>query len=279
MHLSWVAYDQQNFIQSKRYSLEGLAIAEPIGNRLAMCVHLKALGGLNFFIGNNAEAMLYYHESLVLAQELGNRKHIILAHNELGRVVAHLGNGYEAREHFHEALQMILENQDEAWMLTTLAGIADLMAAESNAERAVELIVHPILNPRFRRDERQLAERLRSELEASLAPEVYHAAWERGMKRDVNALLAELLTEFSQPVVSNGLKTTLTTEHDINPLTERELEILRLAADGLSNREIADQLVLAVSTVKWYINEIFSKLHVTTRTQAVARARRLGLLS
>jgi LuxR family maltose regulon positive regulatory protein len=62
-----------------------------------------------------------------------------------------------------------------------------------------------------------------------------------------------------------------------DPLTERELEILCLIAEGMSNREIADQLVLAVSTVKWYVNEIFGKLHVTNRTLAVARARALGL--
>ncbi len=63
------------------------------------------------------------------------------------------------------------------------------------------------------------------------------------------------------------------------PLSQRELEVLRLIADGLSNGEIADQLVLAKSTIKWYVNEIFSKLDATSRTQAVARAKTLGLLS
>ena len=63
------------------------------------------------------------------------------------------------------------------------------------------------------------------------------------------------------------------------PLKNRELEILRLIADGLSNREIAERLFLAVTTVKWYVREILSKLHVNNRTQAVARARTLGMLS
>jgi ATP/maltotriose-dependent transcriptional regulator MalT len=62
-------------------------------------------------------------------------------------------------------------------------------------------------------------------------------------------------------------------------LTERELEILRLVAVGMSNKEIAEELVLAVNTVKWYISEIMSKLHVANRTQAVAHARTLGWLS
>jgi LuxR family maltose regulon positive regulatory protein len=64
-----------------------------------------------------------------------------------------------------------------------------------------------------------------------------------------------------------------------NPLTERELEVLHLVATGQSNREISRQLVLALGTVKWYISEIYSKLGVTSRTQAVARARELGLIA
>jgi LuxR family maltose regulon positive regulatory protein len=64
----------------------------------------------------------------------------------------------------------------------------------------------------------------------------------------------------------------------IEPLTERELEVLRLIAAGLSNREIAQQLFVAVSTVKSHINHIFGKLEAKSRTQAVARAQVLGLL-
>jgi ATP/maltotriose-dependent transcriptional regulator MalT len=62
------------------------------------------------------------------------------------------------------------------------------------------------------------------------------------------------------------------------PLSERELEVLRLLAAGLANGQIAEQLFLAVGTVKRHVFNIYGKLGVTSRTSAVARARELGLL-
>ncbi len=64
----------------------------------------------------------------------------------------------------------------------------------------------------------------------------------------------------------------------IEPLSQRELEVLQLIAQGLSNHEISEQLFLALSTVKGHTQKIFDKLHVQRRTEAVARARALGLL-
>jgi ATP-dependent transcriptional regulator len=64
----------------------------------------------------------------------------------------------------------------------------------------------------------------------------------------------------------------------IAPLSSRELEILQLIAQGLSNREICDRLFLALSTVKGHIRVTFDKLQVQRRTEAIARARELGLL-
>jgi LuxR family maltose regulon positive regulatory protein len=64
----------------------------------------------------------------------------------------------------------------------------------------------------------------------------------------------------------------------VEDLSERELEVLRLIAEGLSNREIAERLFLALSTVKVHTRNIYGKLDVHNRTQAVTRARELGML-
>jgi LuxR family maltose regulon positive regulatory protein len=62
------------------------------------------------------------------------------------------------------------------------------------------------------------------------------------------------------------------------PLSPRELEVLRLIAQGLSNREICARLFLALDTVKGHNRKIFGKLDVQSRTEAMARARELDLL-
>ena len=64
----------------------------------------------------------------------------------------------------------------------------------------------------------------------------------------------------------------------IAPLSPRELEVLQLITEGLSNREISERLFLALDTVKGHNQKIFGKLQVQRRTEAVARARELGLL-
>jgi LuxR family maltose regulon positive regulatory protein len=65
----------------------------------------------------------------------------------------------------------------------------------------------------------------------------------------------------------------------VEPLSAREREVLQLIAEGLSNQEVAARLFLSLHTVKVHARNIYAKLAVTNRTQAVARARALGFVS
>jgi LuxR family maltose regulon positive regulatory protein len=65
----------------------------------------------------------------------------------------------------------------------------------------------------------------------------------------------------------------------VEPLSERELDVLRLISQGSSNRQIAETLIVTVHTVKKHASNIYGKLGVRNRTQAVARARELGILA
>jgi LuxR family maltose regulon positive regulatory protein len=85
---------------------------------------------------------------------------------------------------------------------------------------------------------------------------------------------AKLLAAFPQPAPIENPKLKTLSEN----LGERELEVLRLIAAGYSNLEIAEQLVIAQSTVKWYINSLYGKLGARSRTHALALAKELELI-
>jgi LuxR family maltose regulon positive regulatory protein len=72
----------------------------------------------------------------------------------------------------------------------------------------------------------------------------------------------------------NNTEKSLALDH----LSERELEILRLIEQGCTNREIAQRLVLSFETIKWYNKQIYSKLGVNNRIQAVTAAKAAGLI-
>jgi LuxR family maltose regulon positive regulatory protein len=90
--------------------------------------------------------------------------------------------------------------------------------------------------------------------------------------------LSRLLDAFGIQTQEGSRSSVTSPALPIELLSERELEVLRLVAEGLTNREIAAELVIAVSTVKSHTNSIFGKLGVKNRTQAVALARGLDLL-
>jgi LuxR family maltose regulon positive regulatory protein len=99
----------------------------------------------------------------------------------------------------------------------------------------------------------------------------------------LTGLLRRLCTEGTHRDYATRLLDAMSPEGGSRPgvvesLSERECEVLRLIAAGKSNREIACDLFLATGTVKKHANNIFGKLGVGSRTQAVARARELGIL-
>jgi LuxR family transcriptional regulator, maltose regulon positive regulatory protein len=95
----------------------------------------------------------------------------------------------------------------------------------------------------------------------------------RGLLLDYTSqLLAVFSSEQPHPNLSLSAPTLL------DPLSQRELEVLRLVAQGLSNQDISERLFLALDTVKGHNRRIFEKLQVQRRTEAVARAHDLGLL-
>jgi LuxR family transcriptional regulator, maltose regulon positive regulatory protein len=107
------------------------------------------------------------------------------------------------------------------------------------------------------------------------AAELLYEAAAKGISPDY---CGRLLASFSGAEVEAARPPALE-EEMIEPLSEREVEVLHLIADGFSNSEIAQRLYLSMNTVKGHTRNIYAKLNVNSRTQAVARARALGILS
>lgn len=110
--------------------------------------------------------------------------------------------------------------------------------------------------------------------EGSSMAQLLQIAHSKGLRQDY---VRKLLFAFSLPIAEQSAVSQ--TSQLIDPLSQREIEVLQLIARGLTNQEIADQLYLSLHTVKVHARNIYSKLAVKNRTQAVAQAKALGILA
>ena len=165
-------------------------------------------------------------------------------------------------------------------LCTALTGREDSQAMLEHLE-AANLFLSPLDNRReWWRYHVLFAEMLRLALPARQQCELHRKAAAWCEAHDV----ADLAVHHARRAAELAAATTTADREKlidrplVEPLSERELEVLRLIAAGLSNQAIADRLVIAPGTVKRHINNIYGKLQVGSRTQAVAVARDLQLL-
>lgn len=92
------------------------------------------------------------------------------------------------------------------------------------------------------------------------------------------SVAAKVVAEFTRLSSDRGESSAHANQALVEPLSERELEVLELIATGASNREIADQLFIAEGTVKNHVTSILGKLEVRDRTQAALKAREAGII-
>jgi LuxR family maltose regulon positive regulatory protein len=165
--------------------------------------------------------------------------------------------------------QMAAKNwQDELLKVMVLQTVA--IHAHGEKEKAIQLLGEALA----------LAElggciRLFVDEGEPMAQLLLEAADQGIMPNYVNKLLAAFESEKRKCDDISGLPPA---EPLVDPLSQRELEILKLIAQGLSNQAIGERLFLAVDTIKGHNRKIFDKLQVQNRTEAVARARELGLV-
>lgn len=261
--------------------------ADPEGMALALS-HLGAIASREEKYG---EAERLYRESLAISQQINNLGSATLALQGLARNAVARGDDVAAHPLFQQALQLVRKGQFVSLFLSLLVDIADLLARTNDAARAVSLlalvVTHAGSEPQAREQARKQLERYQSERDGTPQPALEaDAGWPA-----FDRLAVGLQARLEMPVSTKGRATGTSAGGQapaalagdatslVEPLTGRETEVLQLLAEGLSNPEIAERLILAVGTVKYYTSEIYGKLGVRNRVEAVRRASELGLLS
>lgn len=283
------ASDLKQYPAARVFYEEAIQIAQKHGDRviLGWCyICLAELACLHDHDLNQAKA--YYELSLSMFRQARFYNVVNGITISLSHIERHLGNYPQAVAKFEEAFHQIDQNLtadvhpsrfNEVNAL--LASMADIAARFGQLRHAVVILgALERYGPPKLADTYSVVIGVSNDLDAlraQLGDAAFEDAWAAGEAMSRDELIAyvrsaaPILTETSQnPPIIQPL---------IDPLTPRELSILQLIADGHSNRAIAEKLVLSPVTVKWYVSEIFSKLSVTNRVQAVTQAQKLNLLT
>ncbi|MBN1428200.1 MAG: tetratricopeptide repeat protein [Anaerolineae bacterium] len=231
-----------------------LAQARKDGNRVSERYILIQLGHALAAAGKLAESAEVFHEGLSLYDDLNQQSEIVEAMAGLANVYLGLGDRAQAM-HYAESVWACLEKQ-------VPTGDMDVFSIYLNCYRVLEAYGDArsvrVLNTAQTLLEEQ-AEKLHDDT-------VRHSFLE-------NVASRKAITQASQQKTQLTLPTVLA-----DSLTRQEREVLSLMAEGLTNRDIAEHLVITIGTVKIHTHNIYGKLEVKNRTQAVCRARDLGLL-
>lgn len=286
---SWLASLQGDYAYERALVEEAGVLAREAGDRIMQGWVSLQFGRMSQRQeGDLRQARTHFESSLSFFREAHFRNGYIRALIQLAEVEQMMGNWGRAQLLFEEALH---ESAPIHYLLIITLEILALgtMKFEMHFERAATLFgaAHSIErshsdNLRQKHAE-MLYESYRAKLRAELGETAFAKAWAAGNAMTREQAIAYALEGIATYNGSNESEIALPQQAAAqplaNPVTERELEILRLLADGLNTREIAQRLYLSVGTIKWYLKQIYSKLDAHSRVQAIARARALKLLA
>lgn len=271
--LGLAAFLLGEYEEGKRLAQESLAMYQENRDRWGTAIAMSIVGFCLLEQGELVEAKRISQACLTLCREIQLRWAAFHALLVIGAASCALREYEEARQFLYEGLEDSVDRHFMPHILAASEETANLMMTMGKKEPATDILafilhypVPPLLGKR--RTARQLAM-----LQRELPEEVFAAAVERGERLELEAVI-----ETCWAILQPNNPFFQVTQPLIDPLTARELEVLQLVVAGLTNQEIATQLVISVSTTKKHISNIFSKLDVKSRTQAIARARELNLV-
>jgi non-specific serine/threonine protein kinase len=281
--LSFAATYQKDRDQALALANQALAIYRELGSPRPLADILNRLGIEEHNQGNYARAAALYEEVLSIWRELGCTWEVVCVTTNLGVTAQAQGDIARAAARYRESL-ILLENVGETWMIEELlALVAALAAATGNQQRAARLI--------------GATDRLLEAIDSALVPFV-HVFYERArsrVRRELGEGLFASEREAGQrltrtqarsdalDLASTLARTSVPNDSEMDTwlrsgLTSREMDVLRLVAQGHSNQRIADMLYISMPTVKRHLTNILGKLDLPSRSAATAYAHTHGLV-
>lgn len=304
-YLALVVYYQGDFMLTHSLSGESLELFRGIGDKQGSTTPLTLLGMANVKLGDPKTARSVLEECLAIARSLRDQRSSARALHQLGGVAFAEGDYSTSRTLRQEALAILDELGDRVLISQYIVELAEVVAVQGDCllaarvfgagETLRESIGANLLTAYIDAYERAVAA-----ARAGLSQEDFAAAWAEGRTMSPGQVLAALKQPAMPPqdlmvpqtVASSSRSTTGMmggAEADQSPassrqqaypagLSEREVEVLRLVAQGLSDAQVAERLILSARTINSHLRSIYSKLAVSSRTAAVRYAQDHSLL-
>lgn len=272
--LGTIAYALHDSTTAQHHYEASYAIRAEFNDPEGMAMALSYLGIIALERQAHVEAESMFARSLHIYEDINDRGGVAKTRALLAVVALSIGDANRVVDYLSSALRIAHEIRFVSLTITILIRTAEFLLRTGRPERAVGLLAVGMHDPGA--DEQTRAE-------ASRLIDLYSLTLPPSPPEPLAAAVDHLLAAFPAPTreldsAPSVAYVALDQQRLPEPLSERELEVLRCLADGLQNREIADHLYITLGTVKTHINNIYRKLDVRNRVEALARARELDLL-
>ncbi len=251
---------------------ESLALFRELGDKDGMAYYYWISGWVALSQGDTVTAHALVEQSLALWQEIGQKWYTALSLGMLGKVAAHRGDLVAARALHEESLAIAIASGDKWLTPFCLEELATVVTAQGEAvwgarlwgaAEALRDMVGSHLPPIFRAD----YERSVAAARTQLGEKVFTVAWAEGRTMTPE----HVFTARGPATISTSTPAKFPTTYP-DGLTAREVEVLRLVAQGMTNELVAKQLVISPRTVNTHLTSIFGKIGVSSRSAATRYA-------
>jgi predicted ATPase/DNA-binding CsgD family transcriptional regulator len=264
---------------ARPHAEEAVALLREVGDAWGLAIALTNLGIVPESQKDYAEAKVLFEESVALFRDLGDPWGLSLALRHLGYVFSGEGNYARAAALFKESLVLCGALGEKWFSSMCLEDLGVVAGMGGDYRRAVRLlaasaVLREVVGTAVRNLYRADYDRTLAAARAGLDERAFAAAWDEGRAMTLEQAIVEAQQAMAPDQAIQSPRPPMEPPSPAYPagLTAREVEVLRLVAQGLTNAQVAEQLVITPRTVNVHLTSIYSKLQVTSRTAAARYA-------